>query len=79
MIKVEISDSRAIPAMVYIAQDPNNFASIRCYLHYNNILPIVDFSMKVYAVLGEGIWRTVTASTKNGAKLMNGRAVRSMY
>lgn len=49
MFKIEVSDKRALPPAIYISQDKDKLSSIRCYMHYNNQLPVVDFSIRVWA------------------------------
>lgn len=58
MIKVEISDPRTIPATIYRSQNKNKLSSIRCFLYYNNILPVYDFSIKIYVKLDDDTWKS---------------------
>lgn len=69
MLRVEVSDRRAIPNMVYISQDPGNYESVRCYMHYNNVLPVVDFSIKVWARFNDNFIKTLTLYSKVSAKI----------
>jgi hypothetical protein len=69
MLRVEVSDKRATPAMVYMSQDPSNYESVRCYMHYNNVLPVVDFSIKVWAKFDDSIVKTLTLYSKVTAKI----------
>lgn len=69
MFKIEVSDKRALPPSIYISQDPARYSSVRCYLHYNNQLPVVDFSIKLWAMLAPQVWRTLTLYAKIFGKL----------
>ena len=69
MFKIEISDKRAIPPTIYYSQDKNKLFYIRCFLHYNGQLPLVDFTIKAYAMLDEGIWRSVQVYSKVLSKI----------
>lgn len=69
MFKIEVSDKRALPPAIYYSQDAKKLSSVRCYMHYNNQLPAFDFSIKVWAMLGDGIWKTLTLYSKASGKL----------
>jgi hypothetical protein len=47
MFKIQISDKKSYPAAIYYSQDKKKLSNIRCYLHYNNQLPVVDFKIKI--------------------------------
>jgi hypothetical protein len=69
MFKVEVSDRRATPAMVYMSQDPSNPQLVRCYMHYNNQLPTIDFSIKVWANFDNNVIKSLTLYSQASGKL----------
>lgn len=69
MLKVEVSDRRALPAMIYISQDPAHLESVRCYLHYNNQLPVIDFSIKLWVNFDNKVIKSLTLYSKVNGKL----------
>lgn len=60
MIKIIVSERRAQPARIYITQNQNRLSSIRCLMSYNNMLPVVNFTFKIYVRFDDNIWKSVT-------------------
>jgi hypothetical protein len=52
-----------------MSQDPTNPQLVRCYMHYNNQLPTINFSIKVWANFDNSVIKSLTLYSQPSGKL----------
>lgn len=63
MIEISINETDSEPESIYLSVDEDHPKKVRCYLHYNHQLPLLDFLLTIRAHFTQTITKSLNIYT----------------